>query len=481
MTHLAVFEGYSPDVIPETSGKHYIDKAKGDALDELIDGQPISAVMSAFVIELEKINPNFKCLVMLPDASMTALSPLAAPSLPHIYVTALVELPIHSSSGSCGAAAHTRKPVVIENIFQHPNWRSFTHLAKKSGIGSCWSYPIISNNILLATLSVSQDIGLIPSEEETALLVYAAGVIALLLTRARQIKQTAKSLSLFEQEVKEKQDLLSDATSLLHKAINQRNEVRQQLIDMENMATLGTMMSSLTHEINTPVGVAITASSFLKAAQEKSRVLLEAGQLKRSQLVGFYEDCKEASEIIERNLLRSTQVIKTFKQLAVDQHSLDLRAFNFCDYFNEVLLSLKPKLKRTSHMFCLDADPELVVSTHAGAISQILINLIENAIKHAFTDDQKGQMLINAGTRLSSVNKKKELFILFSDNGDGMDAETCRNIYKPFFSLAKNTGGSGLGMHICYNLAVNVLQGSIECESELGRGTRYSITIPIDH
>lgn len=480
MNHFTVFEGFSSQVTVDDPNKRFVDEGKAQALDGILAGNPLTSVISVFLVAIERINPNFRCLVMQPDLSSQTLNPVAAPSYPYAYVSALKHLPIEASASSIGAAAYSNKPVVVDNIFNHPNWQSLAHLARKSGIGSCWTYPVISHKRLIATLSVSQEIGELPTSEEEKLLVYAGGVVALLISRFNEYHATQTELNSLREAVEEKDHLLTETTGLLQKAISQRNEVREQLIEMENMATLGTMMSSLTHEINTPVGVAITASSYLKAAQEKSLERLNSGQLKRSELNQFYADCKEASDIIERNLLRSTEVIKTFKQLSVDQHSLDLRAFNFCDYLNEVLLSLKPKLKRTNHVFCIDVNPSLVVTTNAGAISQILINLIENAVNHAFTQDECGHLLIEASIQ-ESPNYKPMFKLAFSDNGTGMDEETCANLYKPFFSLAKQNGGSGLGMHICYNLAVNVLQGSIACNSQLGRGTQFTILIPVSH
>lgn len=478
MNHFTVFEGFSSQVTSSDTRKSIIDDGKAQALDSILAGNPLAAVMSVFLVSLESVNGSFRCLVMQPDYAQRTLNPIAAPSYPFAYVSALRDLPMEPSGSSIGAAAHSREPVVVSNIFKHPNWQSFAHLAKKSGIGSCWTYPVISQKRLIATLSVSQDIGELPSEDEEKLLVYAGGIIALLISRHEEFSTSQRELQSKKAKLEEQSHTLADTAGLLQKAIVQRNEVREQLIEMENMATLGTMMSSLTHEINTPVGVAITASSYLKAAQEKSLDLLNSGQLKRSDLKRFYEDCREASDIIERNLLRSTEVIKTFKQLAVDQHSLDLRAFNFCDYLNEILLSLKPKLKRTRHAFCIDVDPALVVTTNAGAISQILINLIENAIHHAFSREERGHLHIQATIQKTQTDRKM-LKITFSDNGTGMDEETCANLYKPFFSLAKQNGGSGLGMHICYNLAVNVLQGSIACNSQLGKGSQFTVLIPL--
>jgi signal transduction histidine kinase len=200
--------------------------------------------------------------------------------------------------------------------------------------------------------------------------------------------------------------------------------------------------------------------------------------LKRSDLAAFYNECAEASEIIERNLNRTSQLVKTFKQLSVDQHSQEPRPLNLCSYIDEVLLSLKPRLKRFGHTFCIDVNAELEIRSNPGALSQILINLIMNSAQHAFDTDKKGRIIIRARVE-TDPHENRHVILEYSDNGKGMTEHTMNNIYKPFFTSARHNGGTGLGMHICYNLAVEALHGSIDCDSKIGKGTKFTLRFPI--
>jgi signal transduction histidine kinase len=138
-------------------------------------------------------------------------------------------------------------------------------------------------------------------------------------------------------------------------------------------------------------------------------------------------------------------------------------------------LSLKPRLKRAKHLFCIDIDADLEIISNPGAISQLLINLIMNSSQHAFSKDQVGHILIRA--KLADAGKSLEL--TYKDNGRGMSHNTIENLYKPFFTLARSQGGSGLGMHICYNLVVKILRGHIDCQSSINKGVTFNINFPI--
>jgi signal transduction histidine kinase len=205
---------------------------------------------------------------------------------------------------------------------------------------------------------------------------------------------------------------------------------------------------------------------------------LQEEQLKKSELVSYFNDAAEAAIIIEKNLSRADELIKTFKQLSIDQHSQELRSFNLCEYVYEVLLSLKPRLKATPHKFCIDIPTDLTINCNAGAISQLLINLIMNSAQHAFPNGSIGQIIIKA--RLNELdNNQQNLQLDYHDNGVGMSEETIENIYKPFFTLARGSGGSGLGMHICNNIIMKVLIGHIDCRSGPGKGVHFGLNFPV--
>lgn len=456
-----------------------IEQGRANALDLLVKGEPLQDVLSQLIFSLENSTDGLVCAIMLVNEDKTTLSPFAAPSLPQSYLIKLRDLPIGPDVGCCGAAAYHRQLVITDEIDRHPNWFEFKEDARQVGVKSCWSYPIISpDDEIFGTFSMYFEDSVLPDQDDIDSLNYEAKIVALILERARNINQLKQANHNLENRVSERTKELTESNNLLKKALEQRNEVQTQLVEMENMAALGTMMSSLTHEINTPVGVAITAISHLGAIQADAAEAFERGEMKRSELQRFFAECQESCEIIERNLIRSTQLIKTFKQLSIDQHSQDARDINLCGYIDEILLSLKPKLKRTKHQFCIDVDPDLTVQSNPGAISQLLINLIINSAQHGFTQDEVGHIFFKARV-VDYPIYGKALSLTYQDNGKGMSENTVENIYKPFFTLARNTGGSGLGMNICYNLVVKVLKGQIDCYSTLGKGVEFRIVFPI--
>ena len=456
-----------------------IERGRANALDLLVKGYPLHDVLNQLIYSLESATEGLKCAILLLDEKAQTLNPFVGPSLPADYLVSLQNTPVGDDVGCCGAAVNKRQPVWIEDIRNHPNWFENREIATRSNLRACWSQPIISPaGEVFGTFSMYYSEPMIPDQDDLDSMEYEAQIISLILERAKNIEQLKLANQQLELRVAERTKELSEANALLKKALNQRNEVQSQLVEMENMAALGVMMSSLTHEINTPVGVAITAVSYLRTIQERIVDNFKEGKLKRSELAQFFEESEESAEIIERNLLRSTQLIKTFKQLSVDQHSQESREINICNYLDEILLTLKPRLKRTQHKFCIDVDPDLHVVSNPGAISQLLINLIMNSAQHGFDTDMIGHILFKVRL-IEEVSGKPQLKIVYKDNGRGMDLHTLENLYKPFFTMARNSGGSGLGMHICYNLVVKVLEGHIDCRSKVGKGVEFTITFPV--
>ena len=456
-----------------------IEHGRANALDFLVKGRPLKDVLHQLVISLENATPGLRCCIMLFDRNNQTLSPLIGPKLSNKFLLSLDTLSVGSRAGCCGAAVFHREAVFVEDISTSPNWTSLSSAASEAGVQACWSHPIVSpEDEVMGTFAMYFEQPQLPDQDDIESLRYEAKIVALILERARNIEQLKNANLKLEQRVAERTKELLESNELLKKALVQRNEVRSQLVEMENMAALGTMMSSLTHEMNTPIGVGITAASHLRTIIEKTYKKLEDGTLKRSQLEQFFLESIESAEITERNLQRSTELVKTFKQLAIDQHSEESRTIDFCDYVIEILLSLKPRLKRTKLKFCLDINEALTFKSNPGAISQVLINLIMNSAQHGFDLGSEGHIWLKASIE-PCPEHGKQVVITYKDNGKGMDKHTVENIYKPFFTKARHSGGSGLGMHICYNLITNSLGGSIDCQSAPGKGVLFRMAFPI--
>jgi len=250
-------------------------------------------------------------------------------------------------------------------------------------------------------------------------------------------------------------------------------QAQNELFESEKMASLGRLVSGVAHEINTPLGVSITAASHLTEEVKAFNRSLEAGSLRKSTLQHFSVQVNEGMDILQANLQRASNLIKNFKQVAVDQSVEEVRKIDLSEYFKEVLSSLRPKWKHTKVSVVTDFPDELEVTTYPGALAQILTNLITNSIKHGYDEGTA------AGEISISVQPEgNSLVIIYSDYGKGMSAENLKKVFDPFFTTKRGEGGTGLGMHIVYNLVTQKLRGRIDCESEPGEGCHVTITLP---
>jgi len=275
-------------------------------------------------------------------------------------------------------------------------------------------------------------------------------------------------------ERKRAERALIEANDNLSRTIDTLREAQSQLVQSEKMASLGALVAGISHEINTPIGIGVTSATTL---QEEFKLLNRAfadGSLKRSTLERFISHGLNGCDILVNNLLRAAELIRSFKQVAVDQSSNEWRHLNLHDYIDEIILSLKPRLKGSGVQVVNDSQRQLVIRTHPGAIYQILSNLLLNALIHAYEVEQPGQI------RITADQVGDEVQLEFSDDGKGIAADIEGRIFDPFFTTRRGAGGSGLGLHIVYNLVAGTLGGVIHLVKKDGAaGTTFHIRFPL--
>jgi two-component system NtrC family sensor kinase len=181
---------------------------------------------------------------------------------------------------------------------------------------------------------------------------------------------------------------------------------------------------------------------------------------------------KDSGRLILTNLERSNELVQSFKQVAVDQSSETRRTFRVHDYLEDILRSLRPKLKRTPHLVEIDCDPGLTLTSYPGALSQVITNLVLNSILHAYAEGVSGRIRLSAAPHDSGIRLR------YSDDGRGIPEEVRQRIFEPFFTTRRSQGGSGLGLHIVYNLVTQRLGGTISVDGHAGKGTAFTIDIP---
>ena len=239
------------------------------------------------------------------------------------------------------------------------------------------------------------------------------------------------------------------------------------------MASLGGLVAGVAHEINTPIGVGVTAASHLQEEVKSFAKKASESQLTRRDLSNFIEDAEESTRIILSNLERAAIQIRSFKQVATDQSVEAKREFFVKEYLSEIILSLRPQLKKTKITVDIDCDEAARVNSYAGAFSQIVSNLVTNSLRYAFDENEEGNITLSYKVQGSTG------FLEYIDTGKGMEPEVLKNIYEPFFTTGRDKGGTGLGMHIIYNVVTQKLQGKISCQSSPGYGIHVVIGFPL--
>ena len=265
---------------------------------------------------------------------------------------------------------------------------------------------------------------------------------------------------------------LRQANDHLRRTLDDLRQAQKQLVESEKMAALGVLVAGVAHEINTPLGIGVTASSHLQGETRRLRELLESGAMKRSDLDSYLGVATESSELILRNLRRADHLVKSFKQVAVDQSTEERRRVDLAAYLDEILTSLQPRLRKTRHRVEIDCASSIQIDTFPGALYQVITNLVMNSLAHGFEDREAG--LIRIAVRVDGG----DVCIAYSDDGRGMNDEVRRRIFEPFFTTKRGQGGSGLGMHILFNLVTRLLAGTVKCDSAPGQGVRFEIRFP---
>lgn len=287
-------------------------------------------------------------------------------------------------------------------------------------------------------------------------------------------EEQQKLQSNLEEKVEQRTLALKEANQELIQTLEKLHQFQRQMVQNEKMASLGDMVAGVAHEVNTPIGLGVTASTMMLDRLTHIEKEFSDKTLKASTLSKFISEGQENLNIIYRNLNRAAELISSFKQVAVDQSTESDRVFSFSQLMDEILLSMRPKLKKFQHEITLHCDPELFIETKAGPINQIMMNLIMNSIIHGFENNPHGK--IDIFVEMISSNK---ISIRYLDDGKGIPEHLRKRIFDPFVTTKRGQGGSGLGMHLVYNLVTQALNGSITITSEEDKGVEFNILFPV--
>jgi PAS domain S-box-containing protein len=256
-------------------------------------------------------------------------------------------------------------------------------------------------------------------------------------------------------------------------ALRNLRETQNSLIEAEKLAALGRLVAGVAHEVNNPVGISLTVASSLERKTALFTSEVARGNLKRSSLNDFLEASRDASSQLVANLNRAAELIQSFKQVAADRNYSDQRAFDLADLTEQVVMSLRPGLRKHNLTLNVECQPNLLMNSYPGPYGQVLTNLFLNSVAHAFPNGRSGTVDIKV-----RESGKDNVEILFSDNGIGMSLDVRRRAFDPFFTTRRDQGGTGLGLHIVYSIVTNRLGGRLDLDSQPGGGTQIQIILP---
>jgi PAS domain S-box-containing protein len=276
-----------------------------------------------------------------------------------------------------------------------------------------------------------------------------------------------------EKRVEERTAELEDTNNNLASTMHNLQLAQAELVRSEKLTALGDIVAVVAHEINTPIGNCLTVATTLRDRSEELFGEVEQGTIRRSSLSRYMNDSKTGMDILIRGLHRSSELISNFKQVAVDQTSEQRRVFKLDKVVNEVVALMLPMLRKTPYKLTILIPEEITMDSFPGPIEQIVTNLINNSILHAFDEDQPGKMTLTA------ERQEHQVKIEFADDGRGIPEHYLNRIFDPFFTTKLGRGGTGLGLNIVHNIVKKMLGGQIEVNSTAGSGTSFVIVLPL--
>lgn len=365
-----------------------------------------------------------------------------------------------------------------ERLNQEAAWLAIAGLAIVSGVLLVIMLKIVRRIKMLATASLAIAHGdysqRAPEKDKDEIGLLASNFNQMADAIQQRVQEVTRLNRELESRVAARTQDLVELNATLNRTIDDLKWAQDSLIRSEKMAGLGALVAGVAHELNTPVGNALTVATTL---QDHTRAITQEFQtgLRRASLDDFLTETRVAGDLIVRNLNRAADLVTSFKHVAVDQTSEIRRDFDLRTTLEEIVATLSPMLKKTPYRLVLDIPAGIVLNSYPGALGQIIANLVNNSVLHAFAGRDHGLMTLSAG-----LPDNQHIQLTFNDDGNGMPPETLKRIFDPFFTTRLGQGGSGLGMSIVHNLVCNLLGGSIEVASSREQGARFTIQIPLN-
>ncbi|MES2153142.1 MAG: ATP-binding protein [Pseudomonadota bacterium] len=453
---------------------------QGEVLEMVARGAPLGETLDRLMLLIESQSEGVFCSVLLLDPDGVTIHPGAGPSLPPDYMAMLDGFAIGPAAGSCGTAMYRKETVIVSDIMHDPLWAPYRSLVEPHGLRACWSTPIfLDRTQVLGSFAMYYREVRSPGADDMRLIAVATHLAGIAIERTRREHELAQHRGHLEELVAARTLELT----LAKQRAEQGNEelatilknlslAQEELVRRDKLAALGTLVAGVAHELNTPIG-----NCLMVATTMGERVQALAGNvpggLRRSELDAYLEQAQQANELLLRNLTRAADLVASFKQIAVDHTSSQRRPFSLSQLLGELVPPLRVAARSEPVTVTLDAAPGLAMESYPGPLAQVVSNLFDNCMVHAFDGRHGGTIRIGACRRPSGM-----IALSIADDGVGIAPELLARVYDPFFTTRLGRGGSGLGLHVAHNIVTGILGGQIELSSQLGAGSCFTLVLP---
>lgn len=450
-------------------------------LEMVAKGAPLIPTLNQLLRLIEGQSRGVYCSIMLLDDDGVHMHSAAAPSLPPEYMALLEGVAIGPGVGSCGTAMFLREPVIVSDIMHDPLWAPYRALAAPFGLRACWSRPIFGQDgAVLGSFAMYYRDVRSPDAHDQGLIDTATDLAGIAIGRMRHERELQRHRAHLEELVAERTAALTQAKEQseqanreLAAALENLSITQGELVRRDKLAALGALVAGIAHELNTPIGNGlVVATTMAERTREIQASFLDG--LRRSELETYLAQATEADAIMLRNLQRAADLVSSFKQIAVDRASSQRRHFLLRQFVAELMLPMSTPLKAAGLSLTQDVPDGLAMDSYPGPLGQVLSNLLENCLRHAFEGRSGGSIAITA--RGSADGQSITLSI--ADTGVGIPADDLTHIYDPFFTTKLGSGGSGLGLHVAHNIVTGVLGGHIDASSSPA-GTTFTLLLPV--
>ena len=281
-----------------------------------------------------------------------------------------------------------------------------------------------------------------------------------------------------ETRVKERTDSYQRANASLLEAMERLERTRDELVQSEKLAALGSMVAGVSHELSSPLGNALLVATTLQHQLGELDASIAGGALTQRQFKEAVDEAGEAARLVSRNVERAIGLVSSFKQTAVDQASQQRRVFDLATVVGDTIASLRPQYKRDPWQMSIDVASDIVLDSYPGPLEQIIVNLVSNSIRHGFDGRTSGCITLSGRLAAADAGGAEHVVITVADDGNGIAAEDLGRVFDPFFTTKLGHGGSGVGLNLVHRIATTILGGSIAVRSEPGQGATFTLRIP---